>query len=198
MTPHPSRSPVAETSSPALRSLRITPRLRAVGMGATVVAVILFLNFGSLPASLSLSQMIVAFLAVGFAVEAWRWVRRGVRRQAQSELTRKIIEFGGGLYGTIAVATWAHLTAMDVYSELIAAGSLAGWISTISPGWLIEQSLQALGLGLKAALWPWYWFSGNATWIVAGGVWAIDGIRKPVQRWLAARRPAAAVSPPAG
>jgi hypothetical protein len=196
MRPHLSPPPLPEIGKQPVHTERRTSVSRTLGIGVAAVAAVLFVNFGTLPVSLSLQQALVAAIVISVAMEVLRWIRRGVRRQARHEFTRKLVEYGGGLYGTIAVATWAYLAAMDVYADWVAAGSLANLLSSISLGWLIEQGLEAAALGLRAALWPWHWLAGNTAWMVAVAVWCFDGIRGPVQRWLASRRPAVAATTP--
>lgn len=197
----PRTRPPDTAATPDAGRRRVDAIAEALGTAAIVGAVIVLLNLGSLPVRLSLGQLIAAFLAINGALQAVRWARRGLRRRARRRLAREIVEYGGGLYGTAAVATYAYLHVLDLYGEIVDAGSLGAFLASITLGWLIAEAVEGFVFGIKAFLWPWYWFAGSGmqtAWLVAGGVWALDGARRPARRWVAAwraaRRPASPAS----
>lgn len=175
---------------PAPRS-RARRLLETLGTVAAVAAVIAVVNVGAIPGGLTVGQLVVAFVALSTAVEGVRWIRRGPRQEARRRLTKGIADYGGGVYGTAALATFVWLNVMDVLDDIAAAGSVAGWIGQMSLGWLIGEMVEAVRFAVQAMIWPWYWFSTygfRVAAVVAVVVLAADALRKPVARWLAARR----------
>jgi hypothetical protein len=172
---------------PASPSVRV---VRSALIGMAVFAGVVFLNVGSVPGIRS-HHLVPAFLLTSFALAAFRWLRRGVREEARSRLTARIAAYGGGLYGTAALATWAYLEGMDLYAEVVAAGSTTAWVAALTPGWLVHQLMESLVFGVMAALWPFYWFldHGIGTALAIGvAVGALDALAPAGARWLARRR----------
>lgn len=151
------------------------------------------MNFGSIPVGLTLGQLVVAAVATSAAVEAVWWVRRGARQEARRKFVKTGAEYGGGVYGTVALATFVWLNVTDVLDDIAAAGSFAGYVAAMSIGWLIGEAVEALIFGIQSMIWPWYWFSAHGPVVAlatGGGVLAIDAVWKPVRRWAANQRAA--------
>lgn len=177
--------PEVAKRSPLLRALE------TLGTVVAVIVVILIINLGSIPAGLTLGQLVVAFVAVSVAVEGMRWVRRGARKEARRRFARAIGEYGGGLYGTAALATFVWLNVTDVLDDIAAAGSVAAYIGDMSLGWLIGEAVEAVTFAIQSMIWPWHWFAEYGPLVplvILGGVLAADAVRKPVARWATARR----------
>lgn len=118
------------------------------------------------------SHWVPMFLLATGCMAAVRWRRAGVRNELRSRASAKIAEFGGGVYGAIAMATWLQLEACDFVGDVVAAGSLGGFVGSLSLGWLISQAVESLKFAIQAGLWPWHWFSsyGMQTVLIAAGV----------------------------
>jgi hypothetical protein len=162
----------------------------AVGIVAGLAALFGILNHGSVP-GFAVAYAVPLVLAVSVLAVAIRWYRRGVRREAGRALARKAGEFGGGVYGTVAMATFFYLEAADLWGEAVAAGSIPAFVGSLSLGWLIAQAVESVGFMISAMVWPFYWFPqlGVKTAVmVAAGIWAFDGVLKGGMRWLATRR----------
>ena len=182
--PPPPPLPTAAPQFAAPVKRATTEAIRGVTLIATVGVVgVIVLNVLPLPAYVS-SHAVGLGIAGAACATAVRWVRGGVRRQARSVAASKAKEFGGGLYGIIAAATWIWLEAADLVGEIADAGSPLAWFDSLSLGWLIGQALQSVEFAVRAALWPWTWFSTfgiTTAAMVAGAVWGADGLA----RWLA-------------
>lgn len=143
-----------------------------------------------LPASAG-EHVVPIGIALAGGYVAVRWVRRGVRRQVAEGVSSKVAEFGGGIYGGVAFATLLYLEALDLIGDVAAAGSLGGFLGQLSFGWLLGQLLESVGFFVTAITWPWFWFSelGPATaGLVAGGVWAVNGVAPRLWKWISRRR----------
>jgi hypothetical protein len=184
--------PVArEPASPRAKGL-VTFGAGVGGMAAVVaggVVVTVVLNTVTIPAAWSPRLVPLAIAVIG-GMTALRWVRRAAKGELRAGAAAKVAEFGGGIYGSLAFATFLYLEAMDLVGDIAAAGSLWAFLSSLSVGWLIAQMVESVKFAVQAMMWPWYWFSElgakNAAFI-AGGVWALDGLRRglagPVARW---------------
>lgn len=191
MTKH-ERSVAAErpTAAPESRS-RFRRVLDAMGRAAVVIAVVVMVNLGSLPTGLTIGQLAVAFVALSVAVEAVRWIRRGPRQEARLRFTKAVAEYGGGLYGTAALATFIWLNVTDVLNDVAAAGSLGAYVAGMSLAWLIGEMVEAVIFFVQAIFWPWHWFSSHGPMValaIGSGVLAFDAAWKSVGRWIEARR----------
>lgn len=141
----------------------------------------------------------VLLLASG-CMAAVRWMRAGVRNELRSRTASKVAEFGGGVYGAMAMATLLWLEGADLVADVTAAGSVGAFVSSLSLGWLMQQGMQSIGFAIRAGLWPWHWFSdyGMMTVLLAGGAaWGLDTLLKAVFPWYRTYREAPA-APDAG
>lgn len=146
-------------------------------------------------------------LAVGFpfvpvlllasvCMAAVRWMRAGVRNELRGRFAAGVGEFGGGVYGAMALATLLWLEGADLVSEVTAAGSFGAFVDSLSLGWLMQQGMQSVGFALRAAVWPWHWFSDYGTMAVVVAVGAtigLDALLKAVFPHYRAHREAPAV-----
>jgi hypothetical protein len=138
----------------------------------------------------------VLLLATAF-MAAVRWKRAGVRRQLRSRAAARISEFGGGVYGAMAVATLLQLEAADLVNDVASAGSLAKFVGALDVGWLMQQMMESIGFAIRAAMWPWHWFSDYGMYAVllaAGAAVGLDALMKAVFPGYRAHREAPAVA----
>lgn len=159
----------------------------AIGIG---VAVIALLNFGSVPGALAANA--IPLVLVGMAgAAAYRWWRGGLVASARTGAAAKISEFGGGLYGTVAVATWLYLELTDLVSDYLAAGGPVAFFESLGIGEIVGDAVR---FGLDAMLWPFYWFD-DAAILVMALAWSFDGalhaLRPRLARWRQDRARAA-------
>ncbi|HEX6036603.1 hypothetical protein [Longimicrobium sp.] len=152
---------------PAPADGRWTPGAIAVmAFGGTLA-----LNILHVP-GVTVSQWIPVFLLATGCMAAVRWKRAGVRNELRNQASAKIAEFGGGVYGAIAMATWLQLEIGDFVGDVVAAGSIGDFVGSLSLGWMISQAVSSIKFALQAGLWPWHWFSsyGMQTVLIAAGV----------------------------
>jgi hypothetical protein len=182
------RTPPPPSDRAGLRATRIGG---SVAVGAVVFAGIVALNTVSLPAPLAENLVPLALLAAG-CMALVRWFRSGLSTTLRTGLIGKVREFGGGIYGSVAVATWFILEGRDIHGDVVAAGSVGGWIRGMSVPWLIGEAIDAVRWSVTAAFWPWYWFSELGPVValyIAGGVWVLDlSLRYAPRAWRRASR----------
>lgn len=133
------------------------------------------------------------FLLATGCMAAVRWKRAGVRNELRNRAAAKIGEFGGGVYGAVAMATWLQLEASDLVADVAAAGSLGEFVGSLSLGWLISQAVESIKFAIQAGLWPWHWFSGYGMQVVlmaAGAAVGLDWLLKVASPRYAALRDA--------
>jgi hypothetical protein len=118
------------------------------------------------------SHWVPLFLLATGCMAAVRWKRAGVRNELRTRAAAKVSEFGGGVYGAIAMATWLQLEAADLVADVVGAGSLGEFVGSLSLGWMISQGIESIKFAIQAGLWPWHWFSsyGMQTVLIAAGV----------------------------
>jgi hypothetical protein len=185
--------PVARTppAPPARTGIRATRVGGSAAVGAAIFAGIVALNTITLPALLAENLVPLALLTVG-CMALVRWFRSGLSNTLRTGVIGKVREFGGGIYGSVAVATWLILEGRDIHGDVVAAGSASAWIRGMSVPWLIGEAIEAVRWSVTAALWPWYWFSELgpvAALYVAGAVWALDlSLRYAPRAWRRASR----------
>jgi hypothetical protein len=188
MTPMHPVAPAAEAGS------RWKPAAVAgVAFGAAAV-----LNFGTIPGVVVSHWVPLVLLASG-CLAALRWKRAGVRRELRNQASAKIAEFGGGVYGAMAMATLLYLEATDLVSDVASAGSLTKFIGALDVGWLVEQVMESVGFAIRAGLWPWHWLSdyGMQTVLIAGGAAVgLDALIRAVSPRYRARREVPAAAAP--
>jgi hypothetical protein len=171
-------SHVAERSASTAVAPAAEPAVRwkpAAVVGAAVAGTVA-LNVVEVPGVLSSHWVPVLLLATAF-MAAMRWKRTGVRRQLRSHAAARIQEYGGGVYGAIAMATLLQLEAADLVHDVADAGSLAEFIGALDVGWLVSQLMESVGFAIRAGLWPWHWF-GMYGFVAAGAAFGLDGLLK--------------------
>lgn len=117
------------------------------------------------------SHWVPMFLLATGCMAAVRWKRAGVRNELRSRAAAKVAEYGGGVYGAVAMATWLQLEIGDFVGDVVAAGSIGDFIGSLSLGWMISQAVSSIKFAIQAGLWPWHWFSsyGMQTVLIAAG-----------------------------
>lgn len=187
--PEPPRPPTAIVPAQAPAS-----RWKPAAVVGAAVAGTVALNLVEVPGVLASHWVPVLLLATAF-MAAVRWKRTGVRRQLRSRAAARVSEFGGGVYGALAVATLLQLEAADLVDDVASAGSLGEFVGALDLGWLMEQMMESVGFAIRAGMWPWHWFSDfgmHAVLLAAGaavGLDALIGIAFP--RYRAHREPPA-------
>jgi hypothetical protein len=134
------------------------------------------LNVAEVPGILSSHWVPVLLLATAF-IAAVRWKRTGVRRQLRNRAAARIQEYGGGVYGAMAMATLLQLEAADLVRDVANVGSLAEFIGSLDVGWLVSQLMESVGFAIRAGLWPWHWF-GMYGFVAAGAAIGTDALLK--------------------
>lgn len=170
---HPAATDVVPIGEPKSRWTLAAVAVAAFGAVA-------WINLGHVPALVA-SHWVPMFLLASGCMAAMRWKRAGVRNTLRSRVASKVAEFGGGVYGAAAMATWLQLEGADLVGEVAAAGSLVSWVQSLSLGWLISQAVESIGFAVRAGLWPWHWFSGygmQAVLLAAGAAVGLDALLK--------------------
>lgn len=148
------------------------------------------LNVLHVPGNLTAHWVPMFLLATG-CMAALRWRRTGVRGELRSRAAARIVSYGGGVYGAIAMATLVQLETVDLVSDVVGTGSASGFFNSLSLGWLISQAVESLMFAIRAGLWPWHWFSVygiQAVMIAAGAAWGLDALlRAAVPRYRTMR-----------
>jgi hypothetical protein len=136
--------------------------------------------------------------SVCFAVV--RWMRAGVRRELRSRTAAKVAEFGGGVYGAMALATLLWLEGSDLVADVTAHASFGAFVDSLSLGWVIQQGMQSIGFAIRAGLWPWHWLSDYgmpAVVLAAAAACGLDVLLKAAFPRYRAHRETPAVTPAA-
>jgi hypothetical protein len=189
--PEPPRPPAAVVPAQEPASAWKPAGVIGVAVAGTVA-----LNVADVPGVLASHWVPVLLLATAF-MAAVRWKRTGVRRQLRDSAAGKISEFGGGVYGALAVATLLQLEAADLVEDVASAGSLGEFVGALDVGWLMGQMMESIGFAIRAAMWPWHWFADYGFYAVlaaAGAAVGVDALIKIVSPRYRAHREAAAVA----
>ena len=160
---------------------------KPAGVIGAAVAGTVALNVVEVPGVMASHWVPVLLLATAL-MAAVRWKRVGVRRQLRSRVAARISEFGGGVYGALAVATLLQLEAADLVGDVASAGSLAEFAGALDMGWLMGQMMESVGFAIRAAMWPWHWL-GTYGFVAAGAAFGVDALLKfAVPRYRALRQ----------
>jgi hypothetical protein len=155
------------------------------------------LNLGWIP-GVVVSHWVPLLLVASGCMAALRIRRAGVRRALSSRASAKIAEFGGGVYGAMAMATLVQLETADLIGDVAGAGSLSRFIGSLDMEWAIAQLMESIGFAISAAMWPWHWFSGygiNAVLLALGACVGVDALLRFVSpRYRAHREEAEAAA----
>jgi hypothetical protein len=110
--------PVARTppAPPARTGIRATRVGGSAAVGAAIFAGIVALNTITLPALLAENLVPLALLTAG-CMALVRWFRSGLSNTLRTGVIGKVREFGGGIYGSVAVATWLILEGRDIHGR---------------------------------------------------------------------------------
>jgi hypothetical protein len=182
-------SPLAEPKSPWTPAVVACVACIGIAGGS--------LTYG-LAVGFSLPSAVPLLLLASGCMAAVRWKRAGVRHELRNQASSKIAEFGGGVYGAMAMATLLYLEAADLVSDVASAGSLPKFIGALDVGWLVEQMMESVGFAIRAGLWPWHWLSdyGMQTVLIAGGAAvALDALIEAVAPRYRAQREVPASAP---
>lgn len=155
---------------------RWTPGTIAVVAFSATIA----LNVLHVP-GVAVSHWVPLFLLATGCMAAVRWKRAGVRNALRDRASAKVAEFGGGVYGAIAMATWLQLEAADLVGDVAAAGSVGDFVGQLSLGWMVSQAVESVKFAIQAGLWPWHWFSSygmGAVVAAAGAACGVDWLLK--------------------
>jgi hypothetical protein len=126
-------------------------------------------------------NLVPVLLLASVCLAAVRWMRAGVRNELRGHAAGKVAEFGGGVYGAMAMATLLWLEGTDLVSDVAAAGSLGAFVDSLSWDWLMQQGMQSVSFAIRAGLWPWHWFSDygmSAVLLAAGAAYGLDALLK--------------------
>lgn len=169
-------------------------RWKPAAVVGVAVAGTVALNVADVPGVLSSHWVPVLLLATAF-IAALRWKRTGVRSALRSRAAATVAEYGGGVYGAIAMATLLQLEAADLVRDVADTGSLREFIASLDVGWLVSQLMESIGFAIRAGMWPWHWF-GMYGFVAAGAAFGVDALLKSVSsRYRALReKPAVAAS----
>ena len=69
----------------------------------------------------------------------------------------KWVAFGGGFYGLMALLTYIHSEAIDLWGSLTAYGSLSGLLAALSVGFFVDLFVEAMMNFVVAITWFMYW-----------------------------------------
>jgi hypothetical protein len=169
-------SVIAPTAAVAASAEPAGSRWKPASVAVAAFAGTIALNALHVP-GVVVSHWVPLFLLATGCMAAVQWKRAGVRNELRSRAAGKLAEFGGGVYGALAMATWLKLEAADMVGEVMGAGSIGEFIDSLSLGWIIAQAMESVGFMVRAALWPWHWFSpyGTRAVVVAFvGAWALE------------------------
>ena len=173
---------VAVPTAAQASAVQAQSRWKPAAVAAVAFAGVAVLNFGSVP-GVVVSHWVPLFLLASGCMAALRWKRAGVRRQLRSRASARAAEFGGGVYGSMALATLLWLEGSDLVADVSSAGSLGAFIRSLNVGWLMSQLFESIGFAIRAGLWPWHWFSDygmTAVLIAAGAAVGLDALIKAV------------------
>lgn len=163
-------------------------RWQAAAVAAAAFAGVAALNLGWVP-GLVVSHWVPLFLLGSGCMAAVRWKRAGVRSELRGRAASQVAQFGGGVYGAMAMATLLWLEGADLLADVTAAGSLGALIRSLDLGWLMSQAMESVGFAIRAGLWPWTWFGGYGI-AVAGAAVGLDALLAIVlPRYRAYRNP---------
>ena len=126
-------------------------------------------------------NLVPVLLLASVCMAAVRWMRAGVRNELRGRAAGKVAEFGGGVYGAMAMATLLWLEGADLVRDVAAAGTPGAFVDSLSLGWLMQQGMQSVGFAIRAGLWPWHWFSDYgmpAVLLAAGAAYGLDALLK--------------------
>jgi hypothetical protein len=155
-------------------------RWKPAAVAGVAFAGVAALNLGWVP-GLVVSHWVPLFLLASGCLAALRWKRIGVRRQLRSRAAARVAEFGGGVYGAMAMATLLWLEGTDLVADVAAAGSPGAFVRSLDLGWLMSQLFESIGFAIGAGLWPWHWFSDygmTAVVMAAGAAVGADALLK--------------------
>ena len=198
---HPAAPPIP--AAPAAPAAPVVPAVPNAEAGSrwqpAVVAAVAFggaavLNLGWVP-GVVVSHWVPLFLLASGCMAALRIRRTGVRRELRSRAAARVAEFGGGVYGAMAMATLVQLETVDLVGDVAAAGSLSKFVGGLDVGWMISQLMESIGFAISAAMWPWHWFSGygiNAVLLALGAAVGLDALLRAVSPRYRAHREAPA------
>lgn len=183
---------VAVPAAPQVPAVQPQSRWKPAAVAAAAFAGVAALNFGTLP-GVVVSHWVPLFLLASGCMAALRWKRAGVRRELRSRAAARAAEFGGGVYGAMALATLLWLEGTDLVAEVAAAGSPGAFVRSLDLGWLLSQLMESVGFAIRAGLWPWHWFSGygvTAVVVAAGAAAGADALIKAISPRYRAHRQA--------
>lgn len=142
--------------------------------------------------------MIAAGIVALAARVGWRSLRRGnVRERSRSHLRTLLGRYGGGAYGTVALAAFVYLEGRGFVSAWSSAPGVVDFIYQQSLQTLFGFSVAGIMNGVHASLWPLYvlkHFGAPVAGMMLAGVWAVDGaVRRlrPLAAAFAVPRPEA-------
>ena len=163
-------------------------RWKPAAVAAVAFAGVAALNLGYVP-GLVVSHWVPLLLLASGCMAAIRWKRAGLRRQLRSRTASGVADFGGGVYGAMAMATLLWLEGADLVADVAGAGSLGAFIRSLDLGWLISQVMESVGFAIRAGLWPWTWFGGYGIPVACAAV-GLDALLAIVlPRYRAYRNP---------
>lgn len=179
-------SPAAEAES----------RWKPAAVAGMAFAGVALLNLGYVP-GVVVSHWVPLFLLASGCMAAIQWKRAGIRRGLRNRTASKIAQFGGGVYGAMAMATLLWLEGADLMADVTSAGSLPRFIDSLTVGWLFSQLFESIGFAVSAGMWPWHWFSDYGIYAVllaAGAAVGLDALIRMVSPRYRAHREAPAAA----
>lgn len=192
MIPVPPPAPAAP-AIPALPNAEAGARWQTAAVAGVAFAGAAALNLEWIP-GLVVSHWVPLFLLASGCLAALRIRRAGVRRELRSHLVAKITQFGGGVYGAMAMATLLQLETADLVGDVAGAGSLSKFVGSLDVDWMMSQLMESIGFAIDAAMWPWHWF-GTYGFVAAGAAFGVDALLQALSpRYRAHREAPAAVA----
>lgn len=156
-----------------LPAFRAPSRRHAVLVGAlvsvaAVVAVALSARGTFSPRVLI--PVVAAFMAGSAVLRAVRTRDRGAVLAGHAH--SRIEQFGGGFYGTVALATWVYLEGLGLHALWAESSGPGDFVTTLSVNRLIGFGVDSTLNAVWAGMWPLHWVSemGLAPTVAAAAV----------------------------
>lgn len=119
-------------------------------------------------------------------------------RAAGDFFHNKILSFGGGFYGTMALMTYALIEAVEVWQFLLSVFDPDSWIDRLVPGMIVEFLINSLMNLVSAFIWfatlpDYIHMDSGLIWLAAayggylGGLQLVSRWGDDLWSWLAAR-----------
>jgi len=130
--------------------------------------------------------LLVAVMLVSAGRALVHWLRAGrARTRIRGRMAGLAGKFGGGPYGSVALATWLWLELDSLRGDWLAAHGLWDFLEQRSLQWFFGFGAESLLNGVWAFFWPLYWpyrVGFLLTLLAAALAWALHAL---AGRWPA-------------